>query len=135
LIDSEKFAIMVHKRGGEKMICQGCGQEFTPMPRSESKTLCPKCFIKKLDGLIGNNPGIDPAQNKTMDQPTDPKQPEPTAPDVPADAPATPASEEPAGEEGPAETPVPGEEVPEGEKKKEKSGETPVGGETPSPTA
>ena len=122
---------MVHKRGGEKMICQGCGQEFTPMPRSESKTLCPKCFINKLNGLVANNPGNDPAQNKTMDQPTDPKQPEPTAPDAPADVPATPTGEEPAGEEEPAAPP--GAPVPEGEEKGEEKKEEGEG--TPTPVA
>ena len=126
--------MVLNKRGGEKMICRNCGQEFTPKRGSESKGLCPKCFIQKLDHLAANNSVNDPAAKTTMmDQPTDPQKPEPTMPGTPPEPPAAP----PTGQEPtPPEpvtptpgmpTPAPGGEEPAGGG----AGEPPAGGETP----
>jgi len=118
-----------------KLICQNCGQEFTPKQGSDSKNLCPKCFIQKLNHVAANNSGNDPAANKTiMDQPNDSQQPKPTMPGTPPGAPVgQPTGEEPTPPEPVVETPTP--EVPtpapEGEEPAKEGGETPMGGETP----
>ena len=121
-----------------KLICQNCGQEFTPKQGSDSKNFCPKCFIQKLNHVAANNSGNDPAANKTiMDQQDDPSQPKPMAPIEPS---VTPPASPPTGEESvipPAGGTVipPGAPAPEEEKKKEEEGgETPIGGETPPAT-
>jgi len=119
-----------------KLICRNCGQEFTPKRGSDSKNLCPKCFIQKLNHVAANNSGNDPAANKTiMDQPNDSQQPKPTMPGTPPEPPVgPPTGQEPIPPE-PAETPPSGgptAPVPEeGEKPAGEGGETPVGGETP----
>jgi len=119
-----------------KLICQNCGQEFTPKQGSDSKNLCPKCFIQKLNHVAANNSGNDPAANKTiMDQPID--QPDPTVPGAPVEPPITPPASPPTGEEPTPPEPVvptPGVSTPAPEEEEEpagEGGETPMGGEIP----
>ncbi len=127
----------------KKLICQNCGREFTPQRGSESKNLCPKCFIKKLDSLAKKNPA-DPSNDPVADDEpmTDPgtgQQDQPTTPTPGGSTPGTPSGPTTPKPTPPGPSPTtppttPPTEKPEKPEEKKPGGGQPAGGGMPGGT-